>query len=269
MTAVADPGFLATKAAAIRAARAGRDEAADVGLRRRCASLSPAPSLERALRAGAHVAVIAEYKRRSPSAGVLAAHEDPGAVAAAYRAGGAAGVSVLTDGPDFDGSLDDLEVVAGAVPGLPVLRKDFTIDAGQLLEARAAGASAALLITGILDDAELAALVAGAAALRLECLVEVHTEAELDRAVSAGARLIGINNRDLRRLETDLAVTERLAPLAPADATLVSESGIRSADDVRRVRDAGVHGVLVGESLLRLLPAQRLEQLRRLAAVAR
>jgi indole-3-glycerol phosphate synthase len=238
------------------------------------------PSLSAALRRGERIAVIAEYKRRSPSAGALAHGEDPVAVARAYRDAGAAAMSVLTDPVHFDGRLEDLEEAAGAVGGgaglapggkasLPLLRKDFIVDAGQLFEARLAGASAALLIAGILSDEELASLLAAAAGVGLECLVEVHTEEEMERTVAAGASIVGINNRDLRRLVTDLGVTDALAPLAPAGAVVVSESGIREADDVRRVRDAGAHAVLVGEALLRHPPHERSALLRALAGVER
>jgi indole-3-glycerol phosphate synthase len=212
---------------------------------------------------------MAEYKRRSPSAGALAEGEDATDVAGAYVAAGAAALSVLTDEPHFGGRLADLAAVAGRAPGVPVLRKDFLVDVVQLYEARAAGAAAALLIAGMLDDQELETLLAEGSAVGLECLVEVHDEAELERAAAAGATLLGINNRDLRTLTTDLATTERLAPRAPKGAVVVSESGIRTADDVRRVRDAGAHAVLVGEALLRQPAASRAGTLRELAGVAR
>jgi indole-3-glycerol phosphate synthase len=231
--------------------------------------LPPVPSLTASLGQGETVAVMAEFKRRSPSAGGLAEAEQPVDVAAGYVAAGAVALSVLTDDQDFGGSLADLAVVAGLNPTVPVLRKDFIVDAAQLLEARLAGAAAALLIVGMLDDGELVRLLAAGAALGCECLVEVHDQAELDRAAAAGATLIGINNRDLRRLTTDLATTERLAPRAPAGAVIVSESGIRTAEDVRRVRDSGAHAVLVGEALLREAPLQRDERLRSLAGVPR
>jgi indole-3-glycerol phosphate synthase len=269
MTSVLPFDFLAAKAERVRRRRAGRDPRADQALRERCAVLPPAPSSSAALRAGDRVAVMAEYKRRSPSAGLLAAAEDPVVVAAGYRAAGAAALSVLTDPDDFGGALADLAAVASTQPGVPVLRKDFIVDAGQLLEARLVGASAALLIVGMIHDRELAELLAAGAGAGLECLVEVHSEAELERAGAAGATLIGINNRDLRRLVSDLAVTERLAPRAPAGAVIVSESGIRSPDDVRRVRDAGAHAVLVGETLLRAPAVERTARLRELTGVPR
>jgi indole-3-glycerol phosphate synthase len=272
MSAVAGAGFLATKATAVRADVAERGDVSERDqqlLLARCRRLPAPPSLAAALSGGDRVAVMAEYKRRSPSAGALAEGESPVTVAGGYRAAGAVALSVLTDAPDFHGSLRDLEAVAMASPGTPVLRKDFLVHPIQLLEARLAGASAALLIAAMLDDAELTGLLARTGEAGLEALVEVHTESEMERATEAGARLIGINNRDLSRLETDLAVTERLARLAPAGAVVVSESGIRSADDVRRIRDAGVHAVLVGEALLRRPPTERAALLAALARVPR
>jgi indole-3-glycerol phosphate synthase len=261
--------FLAAKGAEVRRLREGRDEGADEALAARCLELPPAPSLMEALAAGRHVAVMAEYKRRSPSAGPLAQGEDPVAVARGYGEAGAAAFSILTDPHHFGGSLADLEAVAGLEPGLPALRKDFLVDPGQLYEARLAGAAGALLIVAMLEPRELAPLLAAGARVGLECLVEVHTEEELEVAVSAGASLLGINNRDLRRLTTDLGVTERLAPLVTPGGVLVSESGIRTADDVRRVRDAEDHAVLVGEALLRQDPGERGRRLRELAGVER
>jgi len=261
--------FLAAKGAEVRRRRRGRDEEADEALASRCLELPPAPSLAEALGGGRCVAVMAEYKRRSPSAGPLAQGEDPVAVAEGYRAAGAAALSVLTDPAHFGGSLSDLKAVAAMEPGLPVLRKDFLVDSGQLYEARLAGASGALLIVAMLEPPELASLLAAGARVGLACLVEVHTEEELGVAGDAGATLLGINNRDLRRLTTDLAVTERLAPRVPAGAVIVSESGIRTGDDVRRVRAAGAQAVLVGEALLRVAPTERGRLLRELAGVER
>jgi indole-3-glycerol phosphate synthase len=171
-------------------------------------------------------------------------------VAADYAAGGAAALSVLTDREYFDGSLAALQAVRAAVE-LPLLRKDFTLDPLQLWEARAAGADAVLLIVRILDDARLRELLGLAADLRLDSLVEVHDASELDRALQAGASLVGVNNRDLRTFRTDLDLTLRLAPRVPAAVTLVAESGIRTAEDVARLGAAGVDAVLVGESLMR------------------
>lgn len=196
------------------------------------------------------VAVIAEVKRRSPSAGSLAAEVDPVARAAAYEEGGAWAVSVLTDGPFFGGSLEDLGRVRAAVD-VPVLRKDFIIDELQLLEARAAGADLVLLIARILEPVRLGALRAEAETLGMTALVEIHGEGELGPALDSGARLLGVNNRDLDTFRTDLAVTEQVLPLVPDGVLVVSESGIRGPDDVSRVAGAGAHAVLVGEALMR------------------
>ncbi len=194
--------------------------------------------------------VIAELKRRSPSRGEIRQDFDPVAIARAYQAGGAAALSVLTDERFFGGSLAVLEAVRAAT-ALPLLRKDFVIDAYQIDEARVAGADAVLLIVAALTPAELARLGAHAARLGLDALVEVHDEAELDVAKGAGADLIGINNRDLRSFVCDLAVTERLAPRAPQGALIVAESGIFGPEDVARLARAGATAFLVGESLMR------------------
>jgi indole-3-glycerol phosphate synthase len=274
----ATPGsdFLAVKGAEVRRRRSDEHgtQAPDAAssataLRACCQGLPPAPSLSAVLAQGETVAVMAEFKRRSPSAGGLAEGEHPVDVATAYLDGGAVALSVLTDEAHFGGSLVDLALVAGLHRTVPVLRKDFIVDAAQVLEARLTGAAGTLLIVGMLDDRELVRLLAAAGAVGCECLVEIHDEAELDRAAAAGATLLGINNRDLRLLTTDLATTERLAPRVPAGAVIVSESGIRTADDVRRVRDAGAHAVLVGEALLREPPAARAARLRELAGVPR
>jgi indole-3-glycerol phosphate synthase len=194
--------------------------------------------------------VIAEVKRRSPSAGTLREELDAGAVAAAYELGGACAVSVLTDGPHFGGSLSDLEQ-ARAACALPLLRKDFVIDAYQLHEAAAAGADAVLLIVAALDDAELERLRGTATALGLDTLVEVHDEVELSRALSVGADLIGVNNRDLRDFTVDVGRTLTLMERMPGSVTVVSESGIGGARQLLELEQAGVAGVLIGESLVR------------------
>jgi indole-3-glycerol phosphate synthase len=217
------------------------------------AAASPEPrDLAGALRRpDGRLAVIAEIKRRSPSKGPLAPGLDPTATAAAYARGGATALSVLTDGPYFDGSLDDLRAARAAVP-LPVLRKDFTVDPLQVAEARAAGADAVLLIVAALaDDALLAELLAAAGHFRLTALVEVDDETGLDRALAAGADVVGITNRDLRSFDEDLSTAERLAALLPSEVLAVAESAIRSPDDARRMADAGFHAVLVGEALVR------------------
>lgn len=202
------------------------------------------------LAASPRVAVFAEVKRRSPGAGPIAPDLDPLALSDAYEAGGALGVSVLTDGPWFGGSLDDLRAVAGA-RRIPVLRKDFLIDEVQVWETRAAGADLALLIVRMLDPSLLAELRAMVHDLGMTALVEVHDEGEVEAALNAGARLLGVNNRDLTTFRTDLRATERLTPRAPGDVMVVSESGIRDAADVRRAAAAGADAVLVGEALAR------------------
>ncbi len=194
--------------------------------------------------------VIAEVKKASPSAGVMKSDFDPPAVARVYERHGAACVSVLTDGPFFPGSLADLEAVRAAVD-LPILRKDFILDRLQLLAARAAGADAVLLIAEALDDEALARLLRQAAELGLQALVELYDRENLPRVLSAGARLVGVNNRDLRTFETRLERTLELAAKMPADVCLVSESGVKTRADVERLRAAGVRAVLVGETLMR------------------
>ena len=195
-------------------------------------------------------AVIAEVKRRSPSKGEIRADFDPEACARAYGEGGAAAISVLTDEHYFGGHLSFLGKVR-AVVDRPLLRKDFIVDPYQVDEARVAGADAILLIVSALPQDTLVALQDHARSLSLDVLVEVHDEAELDRAVEAGADLIGINNRNLKTFVTDLAVTERLAPKLPEDVLVVAESGIFTPDDVARLAAAGAGAFLVGESLMR------------------
>jgi indole-3-glycerol phosphate synthase len=194
--------------------------------------------------------VIAEVKRRSPSKGDLADIPDPAALAQEYAAGGAAAISVLTEQRRFGGSLDDLRAVRAAVD-VPLLRKDFIVTDYQLLEARAAGADLALLIVAALCDAELQGLYDTARELGLTVLVEVHDEAETERAVALGAELIGVNARNLKTLEIDPDAFGRLAPLVPADRVLVAESGISGTTDVKRYVAEGARVVLVGEALVR------------------
>lgn len=211
--------------------------------------------------AGGPVRVIAEVKRRSPSAGAIDAELDAEGQALRYAAAGAAAISVLTDGPDFGGSLDDLAEVS-AVVELPVLRKDFVVDRYQLLEGRANGADAALLIVAALDDDTLRRLHDECLALGLAALVEVHDERELDRALAIGARIVGVNNRNLSTFAVDLAVSERLLPRLPKGVKGVAESGVRSPEDVRRLRACGAANFLVGEALVRALdPAALLREL--------
>lgn len=231
----------------------------------------PSPvDFERSLRRD-HVAVIAEIKRASPSRGRFPVDVDPSKVAGDYIAGGAAAISCLTDEPFFQGSLVDLELVvervriSGREPG--VLRKDFMVDTYQIDEARAFGASCILLIAAVLDDSLLREFIVHASGLDLAALVEVHDEAELERAVAVGASLIGINNRNLKTLDVDLGVTERLAVLAPANATIVGESGISTVQDIERMARAGVSAVLIGESLI--VHPRRVEALKALTQVKR
>ena len=219
-------------------------------LERLCSRLPPVRGFRQALTTGQGTRVIAEVKRASPSAGILAEAVDPVALARAYADAGAACISVLTDGPSFHGSLDDLEQVRSAVE-LPLLRKDFLLDAYQLLEARAAGADCVLLIAEILPGPALARLLRAAETLGLEALVELYDPENLPRVLEAGATLVGINNRDLRTFEVDLEHTLRLAPQVPSGVVLVSESGIRTGQDTARLRAQGIRAVLVGETLMR------------------
>ena len=209
------------------------------------ATLDPMPSFR-----SPGVSVIAEVKRRSPSKGDLADIPDPAALAASYEAGGAAAVSVLTEKRRFGGSIEDLRAVRAAVE-TPILRKDFIVTDYQLLEARAAGADLALLIVAALDDDELRRLHDTARELGLTVLVEVHDEAETERAVELGAELVGVNARNLKTLAVDNDTFGRLAPLVPEDRVKVAESGIFGPDDVRRFVAQGARAVLVGEALVR------------------
>ncbi|MGH9329900.1 MAG: indole-3-glycerol phosphate synthase TrpC [Vicinamibacterales bacterium] len=206
-------------------------------------------AFRRALTSGPSPRVIAECKRRSPSRGVLRRAYDPALIAAAYARAGAAAISVLTEPSFFDGAPEHLAAVRAAVE-IPVLRKDFIVTGYQLLEARAIGADAALLIVAALDDRELTGLLKQARALGLDALVEVHGEAELGRAIDAGADIIGVNNRNLRSLDVTLDVTRRLVPRIPAGVVKVAESGLRTSDDLAALVDAGYHAFLVGERLM-------------------
>jgi len=205
---------------------------------------------------GKRIQLIAEVKKASPSKGRLVSVLEHRALGRTYTIYGAAGISVVTEEKHFQGSLQflyDLRVsLDGYYPGgrPSLLRKDFLFDPYHLWEARAYGADAVLLIAAVLSRDELASLMAQAGEMEMECLVEVHDERDLQKALEAGAYLIGVNNRDLRTFETDLAVTERLRPLIPDDRVVVSESGISTRADVERLADAGVHAVLVGEALI-------------------
>jgi indole-3-glycerol phosphate synthase len=215
----------------------------------RGASAAPAPRGFRASLAAPGIRVIAECKRRSPSRGVLRADYDPAGIAAGYAAAGAAAISVLTEPAFFDGALAHLEAVRAAVDR-PLLRKDFVVEEYQLLEARASGADAVLLIVAALDDQALRDLARAARGLGLDVLVEVHDERELDRAMAAGADLIGVNNRNLRTLAVDVDASFRLGPAMPAGVLAVAESGLKSGADLRRLREAGYQAFLIGERFM-------------------
>jgi indole-3-glycerol phosphate synthase len=220
----------------------------------------PRRSLRAAL-AGPGISVIAEFKRRSPSVGMLRERPDVAELVGAYERGGAAAVSILTEGPHFEGSLEDLRV-ARATCALPVLRKDFVVDSYQLHEACAAGANAVLLIVAALDQPTLLTLHEQAKKLSLDALVEVHDRAELARAIEVGAQLIGINNRDLRDFSVDLERTFALLDAIPDGVAVVSESGIATVEQLRRLQERGVQAVLMGETLMRSLdPENALREL--------
>lgn len=213
--------------------------------------------------AGPGVRIIAECKRRSPSRGVLRSDYDPAAIARAYERAGAAAISVLTEATFFDGALDHLRHVRDAV-GLPLLRKDFIVSPFQVVEARAAGADAVLLIAAVLDDQTLRALVAEAAAVGLAALVEAHNGEEVRRAVDVGARIIGVNSRNLRTLEVTPALFDQLAEGFPGDVIRVAESGLRAGGDLRRLRSLGYDAFLIGERFMAVDdPGEALSALRR------
>ncbi len=246
MTFLAD--ILARKRDEVAASRAASPER-ELAAR---AKDAPAPrAFEAALSPrGGPARVIAEVKRASPSAGAIREGLDAAAQARAYAAAGAAAISVLTDGPGFGGSLADLAAVRATVE-VPLLRKDFVLERYQLLEARAHGADAALLIVAALEPGTLRRLLDACGELGLAALVEVHDAPELDVALGAGARIVGVNNRNLATFAVDLAVSEALLPRLPAGVRGVAESGVRTADDARRLRRAGAANLLVGEALVR------------------
>jgi indole-3-glycerol phosphate synthase len=230
--------------------QAAKSRVSDGQLRRLAADAPPVRDFLAALTRGPGMGVIAEVKKASPSAGVLRHDFDPVAIARAYEQAGANCLSVLTDEPFFQGKLDYLSEIRRTV-NLPLLRKDFVLDEYQVVEARAAGADAVLLIAEILDDPQLAELFQAIEAHGMAALVELYDAENLPRVLKIGATLVGVNNRDLRSFVTSLDRTLTLAPQVPADRCLVSESGIRSADDIARLQAAGVKAVLIGETFMR------------------
>ena len=251
MTTISQPDLLGTIVAAtrriveVRAAREPRRQ-----LQKRAAEVTPRMGVFRAaLMPPRRIHVIAECKRRSPSAGVVRKSYDPAALARSFQTAGAAALSVLTEPTFFDGSLDHLREVRSA-SDLPVLRKDFIVDDYQIDEARAAGADAVLLIVAALSDRDLTSLHARATEAGLDALVEVHDAEELRRALNAGVTIIGVNNRNLRTLEVDTDTCERMIPLIPPGVVAVAESGLRSAADLVRFRQIGYSGFLIGEHLM-------------------
>jgi indole-3-glycerol phosphate synthase len=238
-------------ASTLRRVERSRSEVPAAALREACARRPPPPPFRPALERGPaeDIRVIAEVKRSSPSRGPIRPGLSVQDLVKSYEEGGAHAVSVLTEPEFFRGSLDDL-TRARAATALPLLRKDFILDTYQILEARAAGASAVLLIASLLPAEEMARLLSEAEASCLDALVEVHDEAELETALEAGAGIIGINNRDLRTLQVDVETTLKLAPLVPRDRTLVGESGYRRREQVAALAALGVDAVLVGEALV-------------------
>jgi indole-3-glycerol phosphate synthase len=255
------PEILSEIAAHVRAVVARRRrEMPPAALRERSPYSAAARGFGRALRRDRR-RIVAEVKKASPSKGLIRPGFDPVAIARDYAAHGASAISVLTEERFFQGALDHLEQIRAAVD-LPLLRKDFTLDPYQLVEAKSYGADAVLLIAALLEDSLLRELREQAAALGLDVLIEVHTAAELERALQAGAEIIGINNRDLRTFEVDLAVTRELARLLPPHVAAICESGIEQVEQIRAVEAWGVHAFLIGESLMRAPePGKKLREL--------
>jgi len=245
------PDLLAAIVGATRRIVETRREAVPMpALEREASVRSPRADVFRAgLRRPGHVNVIAECKRRSPSKGVLRHDYDPSVVAEGYARAGAVALSILTESTFFDGALAHLATVRDAV-SIPLLRKDFIVDDYQLLEARAAGADAVLLIVAALDDQALRRLQERAAQLGLATLVEVHDVEELERAVASGAEVIGVNNRNLRTLDVDVNASREIAARMPAHVIAVSESGLKTAADLEELRDLGYHAFLIGERFM-------------------
>ena len=227
-----------------------RDDISIEELREIARDQAPARSFTKAIQTAAKPALICEVKKASPSKGIIREDFDPIAIAKAYEAGGATCLSVLTDGPGFMGSPDIFKAVR-ATTHLPLLRKDFLIDPIQVTESRAMGADCILIIMAMIDNDTARALMEEATTLGMDALVESHTEEELSRAVKLGADFIGINNRDLRTFDTTLDTFDRLASLAPTEATLIAESGIFTKADIDRLARAGAQGYLIGESFMR------------------
>jgi indole-3-glycerol phosphate synthase len=239
--------ILAAKKADLERARQVRAESE----LQRMASDAPAPrDFHAALTKGDEISIVAEVKKASPSAGVIRADFTPVQIAGIYEQHGAAAISVLTEESFFQGSTDYLRAIRRDC-GVPLLRKDFIFDAYQLVEARANGADAVLLIAEVLEQPALINLVREAGRIGMQALVEIHDDANLNRALDSGSRLIGINNRDLRTFNTRLSHTLDLMPRIPADYCVVSESGISSRQDLLKLKEAGVQAVLVGETLMR------------------
>jgi indole-3-glycerol phosphate synthase len=244
------PDLLATIVAAARRITEVREAAEPAAALARRQTREPrGQAFADALRGGPAPRIIAECKRRSPSRGILRADYRPAEHASAYARAGAAAISVLTEPTFFDGAPAHLAEVRAAVD-LPILRKDFIVSEYQLLEAAVLGADAVLLIVGALRPAELASLYRTATAMRLAALVEVHDLAELQVALDAGVDIVGVNSRNLRTLEVNISVLDRVAETLPREVTAVAESGIRQATDIRRLGQAGYHAFLVGERLI-------------------
>jgi indole-3-glycerol phosphate synthase len=227
-----------------------RDRVSEAELHRRAADAPPVRDFFAALAKPGPIRLIAEVKKASPSAGLIRADFDPAAIARTYEQHGASCVSVLTDEPHFQGHLSYLATVREAI-SLPILRKDFVLDVYQVVEARAAGADAVLLIAECLDDCNLRKLHNEIVALGMTPLVELYDPLNLPRVLEAGATLVGVNNRDLRTFKVDLEHTLRLRPQIPAECVMVSESGVKARADVERLQAAGIDAILVGESLMR------------------